>query len=136
MDIVDKSVSAVCVGNTFYFPGVKIWRHLEKNIIVIKLPGKNVGKDLLRVVDSFKLSGTWQDDDSDAQYDSKTAFSRYLRAVEMIKKGDITSNQGPIWYLNWGGRSHKTRIRSAIFEKISGRGKDIDYDLEFVKVTK
>jgi hypothetical protein len=136
MDIVDKAVSVVVLNDTFYFPGVKIWRHLEKNIIVIKLPGKNVGKDLLRVVDSFKLSGTWQDDDVDKQYDSKTAFARYLRAVYMIKTGDPESNQGPLWYLTWGGVSHKTRIKSATFEKLPGRGKDFDYELEFVKVTK
>ena len=60
--------------NTFYFPGCSVERALDKDIRVISMSGTTKAIDLLRTDDSYRIFGTWFNDDGDT--DNLTSMER------------------------------------------------------------
>lgn len=121
--------------NIFYFPSVHIFRRLEKDITLLKLPKTNIGIDFLRTTETFTLKGTWRDDNIDSQYDGLTAFDRYLRFMSLIKYGSSTAITGPNCYLTWKDHTYICKVNSFKPGKYSGHGYDLDYSIAMIRVT-
>ena len=131
---IDDKIYLIIGGLTIHFPGAQVYRRLEKNLILLKMPwfeesqsGGTVAKDLLRVKEFFTLDGTWMDD-SDGEYDGLTAFARYLVITNIAKRKRIKV------YLVRSGRSYSCAIKSFSSEKHGGMGTDMIYKLEMVRV--
>lgn len=122
-------------GRQIPFPGAKVSRRLNKNILLLKLPyfeasgtGGTIGRDLLRVEGTFTVSGIWEDDKS-GKYDGWPAFGRYQFMLAIAKKKRITCT------LVWLGYAYETVVKSVKITKHSGQGNDMLYDLTLVRVT-
>jgi len=71
---------------TFYFPGVNVDRNLDKDIRVISFSGQTRVLDLFRQDDLFNLSGIWQDDVTEMEYDGLTSFERQDLLFELCRE--------------------------------------------------
>lgn len=131
----DTCIQLAVGGRIYYFPGAKVWRSLKKNTTIFKLVKGNKGRDLLRVEDTFRFTGDWYND-GNADYDSISAFQRYCNFMLQHKYGTSTSNVGPLCTLVWGTRRYMTRLKTSEFNKASGHGDRMSYDITLLKVTK
>jgi hypothetical protein len=131
-----KNIKLTVGGRTYYFTFCKVWREMQKNLVIFKLAKQNKGRDLLRVEDRFHVSGMWFDDDDANDYDGLTAFVRYKNFMSQAKYGLSTMNIGPTCLFTWGDYSYRVKIENPTFSKMSGEGDRIEYDLSLIKVTK
>lgn len=129
-------ISLVNGGNTFYFPSCHIWRRLNKNLILIKLPKINIGADLLRWTEEIRIEGVWLDDDVDKKYDSRTAFARYDAFFNLFSKGSPGEIAQKASILVWGSYRYKILVKSFSCTKAGGEGTAMNYNLAMVRVTK
>jgi len=129
----DKNIKIVIGPATFYFPAANIHRELTKNILLLKLPKRNVGRDFLRSSEQFRISGVWRDDDVDKLYDSLTAVARYESIRNYAKNGRVGGNIGMRCYLSWGDYKYTTFIKGFKATKTSGQGTDIEYILTLIR---
>jgi len=83
--------------STYYFPGCSIERGLDKDIRVISMSGITKVIDLLRTDDSYRIFGTWMNDD-DGDHDSLTSMERQEDLFELCTVtelyGGITWDDG------------------------------------------
>ena len=132
----DKNVKIVAGGTTYYFPHSTVNRRLDKQINEIQTPKKSTGFDLLMSSDGYSITGRWLDDHEDKDYDSKTAFQRYLAWVEYWKE---TGGQATLTWSSGTGATKATEtetvmVRYCDFNKDSGDGQIIEYNLRLAIV--
>ena len=66
----------------YYFPGCSVERRIYKDIRIISMSGITKVVDLLRTDDSFRLYGTWLNDD-DNKYDGLKSIDRQEDLFEL-----------------------------------------------------
>ena len=70
-----KTIKATLLA-TYHFPGGSVERAVDKDIRTISMSGVTKVIDLLRTDDSFRIFGTWLDDDQTMQYDGYRSIDR------------------------------------------------------------
>jgi hypothetical protein len=124
-------------GHTIPFPGAHVNRRLNKDLTLINLPyfentktGGTIGRDLLRVEDTFTVDGIWEDDNEiSPRYDGWPTFGRYQLVCALAKQKRIVCS------FVWHHLTYSCVLKKFVFIKHSGQSNDGSYSLTLIVVT-
>jgi hypothetical protein len=98
-----KQQSPAVVLAIFYFPGCSVERGVDKDIRLIKMSGITRANDMLRTDDSFRIYGTWLNDD-DGRFDNSTTIDRVESLYSLCKNKELYGS------LTWGDKTYSETL--------------------------
>jgi len=112
-----REISITAGGTKYDFPSCALTYDLVKNLLLIPVPEKTIGKDLLMNTEGYRLVGEWLDKPGDPAFARFQAFKAYFK----------TETEQATFA--WGDTSETVLCRELHFDAIPGKGEKLLYNI-------